>query len=531
MSRSPERLRAALDQARFHNGLSLVHVPVYFGPDPWERAVSCSSRKGASQVLAVILGLYVLTSLLLLLYGINAYVMIFYCLSSRSRNLWGKNSDVDEGIEWPWVTVQLPVFNERNVAERVIRAAAQMDYPRERLEIQVLDDSVDETREVIDGLADRLAREGVDIRVIRRQGRLGYKAGALANGTALARGEFTAVFDADFVPGPDFLKRTLPPLLRDPKIAFVQTRWGHLNRDENVLTICLSLGIDGHFHVEQPARAGRGLFMNFNGTAGVWRRQAIEQAGGWSSRTLTEDLDLSYRVQLAGWKPCYIEDVAVPAELPSTIAGAKSQQFRWAKGSIQTAIQNLPRVWAGPYTRLQKTEAFLHLTNYLIHPMMFIMAVLALPILLLDRMAAPPYFFAVASGPIIAATLGPSTLYTVAAFRSPQRTVSFLRWLPLLVVYGVGIAVSNSVAVLEAVLGKSSEFVRTPKKGRQRLSGYRLQGNRIWTLEILMGIYSIGSAVAAIRNGHYGILPFLAIFAAGFLTVGIRTGLSLAKDA
>ena len=271
--------------------------------------------------------------------------------------------------------MQLPIYNERNVAERVIRAAASMDYPRDRLEIQVLDDSVDETKQIIDRLVEKLAREGLDIKAIRREDRDGYKAGALANGTALARGEFLAVFDADFVPGPDFLRRALPPFLADAKIAFVQTRWGHLNRDENILTICLALGIDGHFLVEQPARAKSGLFMNFNGTAGVWRRQAIEDAGGWSSRTLTEDLDLSYRVLLAGWKPCYIEDVAVPSELPATITGAKSQQFRWAKGSIQTAMRNLPRVWRGPYSLFEKIEAFLHLTNYLIHPMMLVLAV------------------------------------------------------------------------------------------------------------------------------------------------------------
>jgi len=271
--------------------------------------------------------------------------------------------------------------------------------------------------------------------------------------------------------------------------------------------------------------------MNFNGTAGVWRRRAIEDAGGWSSRTLTEDLDLSYRVQLAGWKPCYIEDVAVPSELPATITGAKSQQFRWAKGSIQTAIKNLPRVWRGPYSRLEKIEAFLHLTNYLIHPMMLLLAILAFPILLFDRLAAPPYFFAIAAIPIVAATLGPSTMYTVAAFRSPHRTISYLWWLPLLVIYGVGIAVSNTIAVVEAIVGKSSEFVRTPKKGDRRHSGYRLRGNKVWMLEVLMGIYSVGSILAAVKSGNYGILPFLVIFAAGFLTVGVRTGLSLAKDA
>ena len=309
----------------------------------WYDSRSDDFTQGLSQVLVTLLVLYGLASFLLLLYGINAYLMIYYGLSSRGENLWVDRDQGKEEIEWPAVTVQLPIYNERNVAERVIRAAASMDYPRDRLEIQVLDDSVDETKQIIDRLVERLAREGLDIKAVRREDRDGYKAGALAHGTALARGEFLAVFDADFVPGPDFLRRALPPFLADSRIAFVQTRWGHLNRGENILTICLALGIDGHFLVEQPARAKSGLFMNFNGTAGVWRRQAIEDAGGWSSRTLTEDLDLSYRVLLAGWKPCYIEDVTVPSELPATITGAKSQQFRWAKGSIQTAMRNLPQ--------------------------------------------------------------------------------------------------------------------------------------------------------------------------------------------
>jgi cellulose synthase/poly-beta-1,6-N-acetylglucosamine synthase-like glycosyltransferase len=482
-------------------------------------------------MLAALLALYGLASFLLLLYGLNAYLMIGYSLSAGGRNLWKGGDGGNEVTDWPRVTVQLPIYNEKNVAERAIRAAAALDYPRDRLEIQVLDDSTDDTKRIVDRLAGELARQGAEIRVVRRPLRSGYKAGALGHGTALARGEFMAVFDADFVPAPDFLRRTIPPFLADPKIAFVQTRWGHLNRRENVLTVCLSLGIDGHFLVEQPARAKSGLFMNFNGTAGVWRKRAIEDAGGWSGRTLTEDLDLSYRVQLAGWRPCYVEDVDVPSELPATITGAKSQQFRWAKGSIQTALRNLPKVWRGPYGPLEKVEAFLHLTNYLIHPLMLTLAILALPLLLADSLEVPRHFLTLAGVPILAAMLGPSSMYAVAAFRGREGTASLLRWLPFLLIYGVGIAVSNTIAVLEALLGKSSEFVRTPKKGGERRSGYRLRGGRVWMIEILMGIYSTASIVAALERRDYGILPFLAIFAAGFLTVGIRTGLSQTGDA
>lgn len=482
-------------------------------------------------LLAVILTIYAAASVLLLLYGINAYVMIYYSRGGRNRAA-PEAPAPDAGISrWPLVTVQLPIYNERNVSERVIRAAADLSYPRDRLEIQVLDDSTDETRAIVDGVAGDLAEQGVDVKVLRRPDREGFKAGALAEGTAAARGEFLAVFDADFVPPADFLERTLPPLLADERIAFVQARWEHLNRRENALTLCQSLGIDGHFHVEQPARANAGFFLNFNGTAGVWRRQAVEAVGGWSSRTLTEDLDLSYRVQLAGWKPCYLGGVAVPAEIPSTIAGVRSQQFRWAKGSIQTAILNLPRVWRGPYGFLKKLEAFLHLTNYGIHPMMVLVAILAFPILQFGLVDAPTWVFVVLAVPLVAATLGPSMMYAVAAARRPGGRLSSLWWLPLLVIYGTGIAVSNTVAVLEAVAGKASAFVRTPKKGERRQSGYRLRGSRVWLLEVFMGLYSVGSIVAGIRGGNYGILPFLVIFAAGFLTVGIRTAINLAQDA
>jgi len=482
-------------------------------------------------LLAALVAVYIMASLMLLVYGINAYLLVFLSFARRKRLPVSPPAKPIHDRDWPTVTVQLPMFNERNVCERVMRAAASLDYPRALLEIQVLDDSTDESRETVDRIAGEIAGEGVDIRVIRRTDRTGFKAGALAHGTQLARGEFLAVFDADFVPGPDFLRRAIPPFLEDETIAFVQTCWGHVNRWDNALTVCQSLGIDGHFRVEQPGRAGARLFMNFNGTAGAWRRSAIEDAGGWSSRTLTEDLDLSYRVQLAGWKPCFLEDLTVPAELPSTMAGVRSQQFRWAKGSVQTAILVLPAVWRGPYSFLQKIEAFLHVTNYLIHPMMLILAVLALPLLALDLVKFTPHFFAVAALPLVAATLGPSTMYAVAAFRTPEKKLSSLCWLPLLVVYGTGIAVSNSVAVYEAIVGKSSAFVRTPKKGERRRSGYRLQGSAVWMFEIFMGCYTLGSIAVSLDRGTYGAVPFLAIFAAGFLAVGIRSFLSLTEDA
>ena len=255
-----------------------------------------------SYIIIPILVIYGFASILLLLYGINCYVMIYYS-SSRRRS---PTRHFDYRGPWPRVTVQLPIYNERNVAERIIDAACALDYPADKLEIQVLDDSNDETVQIVDRVLKTYQGSGIDIKVVRRPDREGFKAGALAYGTSFSQAEFFAVFDADFVPAQDFLKKTIPAFLNDEKIAFVQTRWGHLNRRDSLLTRCQALGIDGHFLVEQPARASANFFMNFNGTAGIWRRKAIEDVGGWSSTTLTEDLDLSYRVQLAGWKPCYI---------------------------------------------------------------------------------------------------------------------------------------------------------------------------------------------------------------------------------
>jgi cellulose synthase/poly-beta-1,6-N-acetylglucosamine synthase-like glycosyltransferase len=478
-------------------------------------------------LIILILIIYGLASILLLLYGLNCYLMIYMSSKKRKRI----SEDFEFEGPWPKVTVQLPIFNERNVAKRVIRAAAALDYPRELLEIQVLDDSTDETVDIVDKIVQDLKSRGINVTAVRRGSREGYKAGALGYGMSVTDSEFFAVFDADFVPAPDFLRNTIPAFFADEKIAFVQTRWGHLNRDESLLTRCQALGIDGHFLVEQPARAAAGLFMNFNGTAGVWRGKAVEEVGGWSNDTLTEDLDLSYRVQLGGWRPYYIEDVIAPAEIPVTMAALKSQQFRWAKGSIQTARLMLPRVWKGPYSLLKKIEACLHLTNYVVHPLMLTLAVLAFPILQFNLVRMPPWVFMIAIVPLAAATFGPSTMYTIATFRNRDSKKSSFVWLPLLVLYGTGIAVSNTIAVYEALIGKSSSFIRTPKKGDFFKSGYRLGKNKVWALEVILGLYSFGSILAGVTSGNYGIMPFLIIFSAGFLTVGIRTAHGLTRDA
>lgn len=476
--------------------------------------------------------LYACCSIALLLYGLNTYVMVALRLFRyKKSDIQPPSWDEDDPESWPFVTVQLPIYNEQNVIERCIEAAVGLDWPRDRLEIQVLDDSTDITSELIDDIVESHLKRGVPISVIRREDRTGYKAGALANGMKVARGEYFAIFDADFVPPPDVLKRLMPEFDAEPRVGFVQARWGHLNRDENIFTRCQALGIDGHFLVEQSARFAAGLFMNFNGTAGIWSRRAIEDAGGWQGTTLTEDLDLSYRAMLKGYKPRYRPDVVIPAEIPATICGMKSQQFRWAKGSMQTLLLMAPRVFKGNYSLFKKLQAVFHLSNYAVHPLLLSLALMALPIITLFQLQLPDRFWFWALIPLIAATIGPSTMYTVATLLDPDGKPRRLLWLPLLIVIGTGIAISNSLAVFEALVGRQSGFVRTPKRGERHISGYRLKRSYSWLFEIALGVYSVGSITAGFMNHHYGILPFLIIFASGFLLVGLRTASSLGSDA
>ena len=318
-----------------------------------------------------VLGLYVLASIGLIIYGLNTYVLLFLYRRSIKETRQAQKERKEkflakaEGLgdeAWPVVTTQIPLYNERNVAERVIRAVAAFDYPAGRHQIQVVDDSNDETVDLVDGVVEDLAKSGVWIEACRRDDRAGYKAGGLKVAMEKAKGEFIAIFDSDFVPEPDFL-REIMPLFKDEKTALVQSRWGHLNAEHSLLTRAQSVGVDGHFVVEQIARTANGLFLNFNGTAGVWRKEAIIDGGGWQADTLTEDLDLSYRCQLKGWHLEYAIDVVVPAELPETYSAFKSQQFRWAKGSVQTAKKLLPRVLGSDVGWLPKLQSVFHLST------------------------------------------------------------------------------------------------------------------------------------------------------------------------
>lgn len=481
---------------------------------------------------AIALVVYLAASLGLLFYGLNCYLVLFLFARragetrSRQRRVedeWKQRHPPGSAENLLKITTQIPLYNELNVAETVIRAVAGFDYPRHLHQIQICDDSTDETRELVDRVADELREQGRWIEVFRRETRTGYKAGALSEAMATAQGEFIAIFDSDFVPEPDFLRAMLPHL-EDPRTGLAQARWGHLNRDNSLLTRAQSVGIDGHFAIEQTARSANHLFLNFNGTAGLWRRECIEDAGGWQADTLTEDLDLSYRAQLRGWHLEYVSHVVVPAELPDTYSAFKSQQFRWAKGSIQTAIKLLPGVLVSRRSPLAKVQSFFHLCHYLAHPLMLTVALLALPVLAFFGGDIHPGWFAVIAAPLFLATAGPTLLYIVS-----QRHLYPTEWrkrillLPVLVLVGFGICLSNTRAVLEALLGVKSGFIRTPKKGAVRAVSYRTTPTVIPLLEIAAGLYCFASLAFFVRAGFFGIVPFLALYLVGFLTVGISS--------
>lgn len=466
---------------------------------------------------------------ILMVYGLNCYIMIFLFKRGEKAALAYRGAILNDFAEsrdrerFPLVTTQIPIFNEYNVAERVIRAACNIRYPKGKHEIQVLDDSTDETCGLVDGIVSELRENGHDILVIRRDNRKGYKAGALAEGTNRAKGELLAVFDADFMPPGDFLLRTVPFFLADDGLGLAQARWGHMNRRGSLLTRAQSIGIDGHFMVEQSARNWSGLFMNFNGTAGIWRKQAILDGGGWHWDTLTEDMDLSYRVQFAEWRTIYLPDLVVPAEIPEDIRAFKSQQFRWAKGSIQTALKHLPGIFRSPVRPFKKIEAFFHLTHYIVHPIMATLSILALPVLLIMQAMPGPFLFACLALALCLAMAAPSALYLVSQRAAYENWGARIVWMPFLVIIGVGIAISNSKAVVEALLGRESGFVRTPKKGSAEVKKYRVPFSWTAGVEVALGMYCAMSLGYYLAAGKYLVGPFLAAYATGFLFVGILT--------
>ncbi len=412
---------------------------------------------------------------------------------------------------WPSVTIQLPLFNEPNVAARLIDASAAIRYPG-GLEIQVLDDSTDETPDIVAERVSTLRERGVAIEHIRREHRSGYKAGALADGLTRSRSELFAVFDADFLPQPDVLL-TIVPFFADPAIGMVQARWEHLNREDSMLTRVQAILLDAHFTVESAARNFGGCFFNFNGTAGVWRREAIEQAGGWSSSTLTEDLDLSYRSQLAGWKFIFVPGVAVPGELPELLSGFQEQQHRWAKGSVQTARKVLPSILRSAQPCRVKVEALFHLSNNSAYVLSLLLAVLIVPALMIrHRDGISPLLFIDAA--FFALSTGSILRFYVEGQRQVGRPVRIRELLAVMPV-GIGMAVRNANAVMQGLMLNGGVFARTPKRGNA--VRYRRDGRpRIPWLETLLVLYLAGAGTAFVAGRFWSGLPFLALLSTGY---------------
>jgi cellulose synthase/poly-beta-1,6-N-acetylglucosamine synthase-like glycosyltransferase len=470
-----------------------------------------------------ILVLYFFVLSILAIYGWHRYYLVYLYLKNKHK----APAPLPPLMELPRVTIQLPIFNEMYVADRLIDSVCEMDYPQDRLEIQVLDDSTDETSEIAELAVRRHAARGFDIRYLHRVDRRGFKAGALEAGLKEATAAYVAIFDADFIPPPDFLQKTLPYFATDPKIGMVQARWGHINQDYSLLTKIQSILLDAHFVLEHGGRNRSGFFFNFNGTAGVWRREAIETSGGWQHDTLTEDLDLSYRAQLAGWRFVFLPDVVSPAEVPVEMNSFKSQQHRWAKGSIQTCLKLLPRILRSNQPLAVKAEAFFHLSANFNYLLMSLLSILMFPsmwvrynmgwteMMLIDV----PLFFA--------ATMSVGNFYVVSQRELYADWRQRLRYLPFLMSIGIGLCVNNTRAVLEALFRRESEFARTPKYGIERESDewvgkkYHQSVGVQPLIELGLGLYFTGTVFYALANQIYGTLPFLMLFQVGFLYTGL----------
>jgi cellulose synthase/poly-beta-1,6-N-acetylglucosamine synthase-like glycosyltransferase len=468
------------------------------------------------------LAAYFFVLIILAIYGWHRYYLVYLYMRNRDREpVAGPPLDPT-----PVVTIQLPLYNEMYVADRLIDAVCRIDYPRDRLEIQVLDDSIDETRSIAELAVRRLAAQGLDIKYFHRVDRTGFKAGALEAGLREARGEFVAIFDADFIPAADFLTQLMPHFA-DPGVGMVQARWGHINQDYSLLTKIQAILLDGHFVLEHGGRNRSGRCFNFNGTAGIWRRRAIDDAGGWQHDTLTEDLDLSYRAQLRGWRFVFLSKVIAPAEVPVEMNAFKSQQHRWAKGSVQTCRKLLPRILTADLPLGVKAEAFFHLTANFNYPLMCVLSVLMFPSMVI-RYNMGWYEMLLIDLPLfMAATFSVCNFYMVCQRELHRDWIARVKYLPFLMSIGIGLSINNTRAVFEVLLNKASEFTRTPK--------YRIEGNGDdWVgkkyrqsvavqplIELALGLYFTATVFYALANEIYGTVPFLVLFQIGFLYTGL----------
>lgn len=464
----------------------------------------------------ILIGYFVSLSILFV-FGLHGFVMIFY------HRKYGHNNPVPKKVfdEEPMVTIQLPLYNEMYVIERLINSVCEIEYPKDKMEIQVLDDSTDETTAIVAKIVEQKKQQGFDISHIRRGTREGYKAGALKEGMKIAKGEFIAIFDADFIPNKEFLKKTLS-FFNDDKIGMVQTRWEHLNGDYSIITKAQALALDGHFVIEQSVRNKSGFFINFNGTGGIWRKSCIEEAGNWHADTLTEDLDLSYRAQLMGWRFVFLKDFTSPAELPSEINALKSQQFRWTKGAVETAKKILPLVWKSDVPLRVKLQSTFHLTNNLVFPFILLAAILNVPLIFVKNSGSHEIYFAIMSIFVLAFISSfLFYLYSQKDIRADWRKKIVL--FPLFMAGSMGLSVNNSRAVFEGLMNRKSEFVRTPKF-KQESEKDSWAGNKYLNrklgfsviVEAILAVYCFIGVVSSIYFLELTSIPFQLLFFLGF---------------
>lgn len=485
---------------------------------------------------ALVLALYFVSIFVLSIFGAHGFVLVYYYFKNKKEEIEGrKNKLKPKTLEelfgdeknYPNVTIQLPIYNELYVAPRLLDAISKIDYPKEKLQIQVLDDSTDETVQVVSLKVMELKGKGFDIEHIRRGTREGFKAGALKYGLKFAKGDFIAIFDADFVPHPDFLKKTLPYFYLDGNIGMVQTRWEHINENYSLLTQAQALALNGHFIMEQYVRNESGFFITFNGTGGIWRKACIEDAGNWEGDTLAEDMDLSYRAQLKKWKFVFLKDVVSPAELPTDINALKSQQFRWTKGAIEVGLKHLKKIWSENLPLKIKLESTFHLTNNFVFPFILLTALLN-PIVVMIKETGDYDWYYFVMGIFVLPFFGPFLVYTLAQREIYSNWKDKIILFPLFLAGSMGLAVNNTRAVILALLGKKTEFVRTPKYGvEDRQEQWEIKkyvASRVeWVTFVELGL-AVYMFVGMMISAYYlelAAIPFQAMFFAGFSFIGV----------
>ncbi|MEO6695974.1 MAG: cellulose synthase family protein [Ignavibacteria bacterium] len=476
---------------------------------------------------SIILSAYIISLTILFFFGAHGFNMIYYYFKTFATRTVDLTEEELYMKDYPEVTIQIPLYNEQYVITRLIDSVLRMDYPKDKLEVQILDDSTDETTQIIHDHIQKYITTGFDVKHIHRTNREGYKAGALKVGLETARGEFVAVFDADFIPRKKFLKRTIPYFYRDDKLGLVQTRWEHLNREYSLLTKTQAVALDGHFVIEQAVRNRAGFFINFNGTGGVWRKECIFDAGNWEADTLTEDLDLSYRAQMRGWKFKYLVNFTSPAELPSDIFALKSQQFRWTKGAIETAKKVFPKVLKSDMSLKLKFQSFIHLYSNLAYPFILLAAILNLPVMLIKLSEEYDAVFKFMSL-FIFAFISSFLFYLYSqkdVYSDWQKRIIYF---PVFLAGSMGFSINNTKAVFEGLLDKKSEFVRTPKyqimNKKDSWEGKKYVNKKLsftTYLEAFMALYCFAGVIIAVATAQVAAIPFQLMFCGGFTTISV----------